>query len=78
MTPKLTRIRLEAHGDNAIQLRGFLLDAWERARDHQGGEWIVEDEGYVPAGEGTWGRLTMRLRRIDNSEREPDEHTEAE
>jgi hypothetical protein len=59
---KLTRIRIEAHGDNAIQLRGILLDTWERARNHQGGEWIVEDEEYLPSKEGTWGRLTMRLK----------------
>jgi hypothetical protein len=56
----LTRIRLEGHADNAILLKGELLDAWQRARGEELGDWMIEDEEYIPANEGTWGRLTLR------------------
>jgi hypothetical protein len=56
-------VRVEAHAQTEENLRVFLLDAFLRSRDDLGGAWEIEDEEYVPANEGYWGRLTMRRKR---------------
>ena len=64
MSPKLTRIRVEANADNEEELRCFLLNMWENVRE--GDQWESETQEYVPSSEGFWGRLTMRRKKESN------------
>lgn len=69
MAVKLTRVRLEGTGSTAVLLREHLIDAWERARGETHGEWVIEDEGFIPnAQEGVWGRLTIRAKVIGSDD----------
>jgi hypothetical protein len=61
----LSRIRLEASGTDKTEIQAELIEAWHRARD--GGEWVFEDEEYIPTVNGYWGRLTMRRKRKDET-----------
>ena len=59
----LTRVRLEATGDDAEHVEIFLLEVWENVRSNTHGEWYIEDQDYLPSNEGYWGRLTMRKKK---------------